>query len=142
MKKHRHFHLGVKAIIRNQQGKILLLKKSPHKLYGNPPHWDLPGGRLEKTHSIKETLLREIAEETGITSFKNQGLFYAVVSNIKIKTDDCGLILFIYDCRVPKTISIKLNDEHTEYSWFPPHKAAKLLKIKYPADFTKKLNHI
>lgn len=41
-------------------GKVLLLK---HKIFGK---WLQPGGHVELTDSIEETLYKEIAEETGL----------------------------------------------------------------------------
>lgn len=39
------FHLGIKALIRNNDGKILLLQVNPQKLRGKQTdYWDLPGG--------------------------------------------------------------------------------------------------
>jgi len=42
------FFLGIKAVLRNQQGKILLLKADTSKFIEKnyPVHWDLPGGRI------------------------------------------------------------------------------------------------
>lgn len=62
------FHLGIKAVITNDSGKILLLKVNPDQLKGNvdEPYWDLPGGRVQKGHSAEETLRHEVFEETGI----------------------------------------------------------------------------
>lgn len=48
------------AIIQDQQGRILLQKRSD---YGN---WGLPGGGMEPGESIEETMKREVFEETGL----------------------------------------------------------------------------
>lgn len=64
------FHLGIKALIRNSEGKLLLLKVNPAQLrnHEGDPYWDLSGGRIHRGSTIEETLRREVAEETGITS--------------------------------------------------------------------------
>ncbi|MGG3624660.1 NUDIX hydrolase [Bacillus gobiensis] len=59
MKVTKHF-LTAGAVILNQQNKVLL-KKDPHR------GWELPGGHVEQNESLKETAIREIKEETGIT---------------------------------------------------------------------------
>jgi len=51
------FHLGVKVLLYDSEGRVLLLKKGPY--------WDLPGGRLQKGETLMETLQREVEEETG-----------------------------------------------------------------------------
>jgi len=48
------FYVGVKSIIRNTQGQVLLLKISQPDRAGH--YWDLPGGRIKKGESAKEAL--------------------------------------------------------------------------------------
>lgn len=133
------FHLGVKALIRDRQGKILLLQVNPQKLRGDQlAYWDLPGGRLQKGDSVKDTLLREIEEETGITTVSEITPLTVVLSNIRIpleNNDSVGLILSVYTCTVPQDASITLSDEHGAYRWVIAKDAADLLGVKYPADF-------
>jgi len=136
---YRKFQLGVKGLIRNKKGQILLLLKSKNHCYGHQPYWDLPGGRVEGNATIKNTLKREIKEEINIKEFKNLGLFHAVISNIYLKKENCGLVLFIYHCLLKKSFTIQLNDEHSDYGWFFKAKAVKLLSIKYPQEFISKI---
>ncbi|MBD8501151.1 NUDIX domain-containing protein [Paenibacillus arenosi] len=48
------------AIIRDNQGRILLQKRSD---YGD---WGLPGGGMDHGETIEETMIREVKEETGL----------------------------------------------------------------------------
>jgi len=141
------FHLGIKAIIKNKQGKILLLKVNRAKLknYKSKAYWDIPGGRIHKKSSIEETLKREVKEETGIKDIKSFKPFSMVLSNIRIpisKNKDVGLILASYICEVENIKNIRISDEHTEYKWFNPSKASELLKVKYPKEFIEKLSKL
>ena len=140
------FNLGIKAVIRNSEGKILLLETNPRKLVGakHQKYWDIPGGRIQKGDTILETLKREIKEETGLTGVKNIKLFSSVISNIRIptKTGDLGLILFSYLCEVPKLGKIIISDEHERFDWFSPKEASKLLTVKYPKEFTNKIKEL
>jgi len=141
------FHLGIKAIIRNSEGKILLLKTNLKKLkgYAGEPYWDIPGGRIHKSSSVKETLRREVEEETGITSIQDFSPFTMVLSNnIRIPVGDktVGLILSSYVCNVGNVSQIKLSDEHTEFGWFTPQEAEKLLAVKYPQEFVDKISEL
>ena len=52
------FQIGIKAIIRNDENQILLLK--------NKDYWDIPGGRIDQGEDIETTLLRELNEEMGV----------------------------------------------------------------------------
>lgn len=139
------FHLGIKALIMNEEGKILLLKVNKEKLrnYSGEAYWDIPGGRIHKNSTIEETLEREIEEETGLTEIVSYKKVDMVLSNnIRIPIENgetVGLILAIYICSVSGFEKISLSDEHTEYGWFSSEEAAKLLEIKYPHDFTNKI---
>lgn len=61
------FHLGVYGIILKNSS-ILLIKKSRGPYTGK---LDLPGGKPEHGESPKQTLVREIFEETGIISHED-----------------------------------------------------------------------
>src|SRR5260221_13800315 len=133
------FNLGIKGLIRNSKGQILLLRVNPLALKKTTkPYWDLPGGRIHKGFTVEETLLREIEEEIGISSITDIMPVNMVLSKIRIPTDegDVGLILAIYECHIDESQPIKLSEEHTEFSWFNPIEAAKLLEVKYPKEFT------
>lgn len=131
------YHLGIKGLIRDRKGKILLLKVNPAKLHGKADYWDLPGGRVQKGDSIEETFRREITEEISIDEITDVKPLAMVMSNIRIPVgdDSVGLILGIYQCKVLDGSDIRISDEHIAYDWFEPRKAAKLLKVKYPEDF-------
>lgn len=57
----RMFVPGVRAVIVNTEGKILLQKR------GDLDIWGIPGGSMELDETVLEALKREIWEETGIT---------------------------------------------------------------------------
>ncbi len=48
------------AVVTNDEGKILLQRRSDNDL------WALPGGAMEVGEAIKETVVREVKEETGL----------------------------------------------------------------------------
>ncbi len=133
------FHLGIKALIRNQKGEVLLMQVNLAKLGGErKDYWDLPGGRVQKGESVEDTLQREVLEETGIAEITNIQPVNMVLSNLRIPVDNeetVGLILSIYACSVPDDIKVILSEEHIACGWFAPMKAAELLQVKYPSDF-------
>jgi 8-oxo-dGTP diphosphatase len=61
----QQFWIGVHGVIEDR-GKILVLRRAPSMTY-KPGAWDLPGGHLEANESFEECLVREVAEETGLT---------------------------------------------------------------------------
>ena len=54
--------LGVGAVIFNNE-KVLLVKRGKEPGYGK---WSIPGGAVELGETLKEGLLREVNEETGL----------------------------------------------------------------------------
>jgi 8-oxo-dGTP pyrophosphatase MutT (NUDIX family) len=135
------FHLGIKALIKNADGKILLLKVNTAKLkdFHGEPYWDIPGGRVQKGDSQVDTLKRELFEETGVSNIHNIKPIAMVLSKIRIplKTGgDVGLILSIFSCNIDGHAKITISDENTEYKWSEPNEASKLLEFKYPEEFT------
>jgi len=137
------FQLGIKALIVNSDGKILLLKVNKEMLKGfsGDPYWDIPGGRIHRGSTIEETLKREVKEETGITNITNTTPLAMVLSNIRIpwNNSDTGLILSVYVCEVNEPAEVILSNEHTEFRWFEPKEAGALLQVKYPKEFTEKI---
>ena len=63
---HKPFALSAKVVVRDEEGRCLLLKRSMSSK-GNPGKWDLPGGKVDIGESFDQGLLREVAEETGLT---------------------------------------------------------------------------
>ena len=137
------FHLGIKALIKNANGEILLLKINPEALknFQGEPYWDIPGGRVQKGNSVEDTLSREVKEETGINAISDIKRLDMVLSNIRIPmgTDTVGLILAVYECSIPDNSTIQLSNEHIEYGWFDIKAAKQLLSIKYPQEFIEKI---
>jgi ADP-ribose pyrophosphatase YjhB (NUDIX family) len=56
------FGVGVAALIRDEQGRILIV----HRTYSREEPWALPGGWLEGHEGVERTLERELMEETGL----------------------------------------------------------------------------
>lgn len=132
------FHLGVKALIRNNAGKLLLLERQ-HRVKGS--YWDIPGGRLKKGESLVETLRREVEEETGLKNIEGAYPFTMIVTDIRIPTpeSDVGLILSIYRHDMHATFSPLLSTEHSNFGWFNVAEVAQLLKNQYPSEFIESL---
>ena len=69
--------VGVKAFLKNSEGKFLLLKRNTEKYPDTNGVWDIAGGRIEPGTTLIENLKREILEETGLEMTSEPKLIYA-----------------------------------------------------------------
>lgn len=138
------FHLGIKALIKNKQGKVLVLKANVKDFAKKvPEHWDLPGGRVQKGDDVEKTLRREVEEEIGVKDIEVGELLDASVSKMRISSLDVGLILFTYLCTINDNHKIELTDqEHIDFIWCNPKKAAELLKTKFSDSLIEKVKDL
>ncbi len=59
------FGLAVRAVIYDERGRCLLLKRSM-KSRNYPGKWELPGGKVNRGERFDDALVREVREETGL----------------------------------------------------------------------------
>jgi 8-oxo-dGTP pyrophosphatase MutT (NUDIX family) len=136
------FYVGVKGLIQDSRGKILLLKDDVSQQRRNTAaYWDIPGGRIDEGESVLDALKREIKERTGIAKLESYQFFTAVISNHQIPKDKqlLGLILMIYVIKIPPKSTVEISAEHSEYEWVSRLEARKRLTHKYPKEFTDRL---
>jgi 8-oxo-dGTP diphosphatase len=109
MSKEKLFHVGIKALIENQRGDVLLLYAPGWEKAKTKPHWDIPGGRIQEGGSAEETLKREVEEETGIKDVESLECFTSVIANHEIPFEDriLGLVLMVYKVKVPANSNFK-----------------------------------
>lgn len=115
------FYVGVKAVIRNDNDQLLLLKDSSKKDF-----WDVPGGRIDENETIEQALLRELSEELpshGDVTIGNLLHAFRVPGSIY---KDIGLTLLFYEVKIDLPKDIKLSHEHTEHAWLDLTEADKI----------------
>jgi 8-oxo-dGTP diphosphatase len=105
---------GVGAVVRDDQGRVLLLKRA------DDGRWSLPAGMVEPEEQPADAVLREIVEETGVLA-EVQSL--AGVSKQPVRYpngDHCEYMVVWFRCRAVGGAPRPDGDESVEVGWFDP----------------------
>ena len=105
MTEHQLFKITQNAIIKNNNGEILILRHS------DSGKWLLPGGRINVGEDWQTALNREIEEETGMT-FKIDGIL-----DVDSFSDDSKSAYVVVFFGETKDADVSLSEEHDEYAW-------------------------
>ncbi len=107
---------SVNVVVANEQGEILLIRRSDND------NWALPGGAIDIGESLAQAAVRETREETGIDC--------EITGLVGIYTDPGHIILYTSNGEARQEFSIVLtaravsgqptpSDESTEVRWVP-----------------------
>lgn len=105
--------VGVKALLKNKEGKYLLLRRNPKKYPEVGPKWDIVGGRINPGSKLLENLKREIKEEVGLDYIGNPTL---VAAQDILKSADKHVVRLTYTGEIEGHPTI--DDDHLEAKWF------------------------
>ena len=64
---HMELQVGVKVLLKNPEGRYVLIRRADGKYQEVQNRWDIPGGRIEPSLGLRENLAREVMEETALT---------------------------------------------------------------------------
>lgn len=106
----RIYGLTVRGIIKNNDGKILIVKRHP-KSRTDPKMWELPGGKVEKGEHFTDALVREIKEETNLDV--DVGDFAEAIQNDYIHKRTVQLMMYLENVEG----NVKISEEHTDWMW-------------------------
>lgn len=116
----------VLGIIENGSGQILVSQRLDPKIPAAHLKWDVPGGTNEFGESLKETLIREIKEETGLQV------------NVLNLSPDCvskewkhdkyllHVLVFCYYCKLTGGKLSSTDSQIRNLKWISPKDAQKL----------------
>lgn len=107
--------VGVKALLRNRQGKYLLLKRNLEKYKDIKGSWDMPGGRIDPGHSLLDNLKREISEEVGLDLVKEPKL---VAAQDILRIAGRHVVRLTFMGEIDGTP--RIDDESVKFGWFTP----------------------
>ena len=106
------FGLAVKAIVSDEQGRILLIRRSLESK--NFKHkWDLPGGKVDPGESFDQALLREVEEETGLVV-----AITGVAGATEFEMAAVRVAVLILEVRSTGG-TVRLSSEHDQFAWAP-----------------------
>jgi len=103
--------LALRAIILNEDKRILLLKRASKDAFGDL--WCLPGGKIDFGQTAKESIAREVHEETSLICSSVNFLFYQ--DNLPKNSDEKHYLTLYFNCQVNG--KIKLNRESSDFVW-------------------------
>ncbi len=105
--------VGVKAFLKNKEGKYLLIKRSPEKYPEVDKPWDIVGGRIEAGSSLLENLRREVKEETGLEIVSEPKLI-AAQDILRIEGKHVVRLSYVAETHGEPKLD---TNENTEYRW-------------------------
>lgn len=113
--------VGVKIILKNREGKYLVVCRNPLKYPEVGAKWDIVGGRIDPGLPLVENLRREVKEETGLEIKYEPKLLTAQ----DILRPDKHVVRLTY-VGIAEEGDVVLSEEHTEYKWLTPKEICQL----------------
>ncbi|ADH89810.1 NUDIX hydrolase [Ancylobacter novellus DSM 506] len=107
----RGMTLGVRAVVINEDGAVLLLRHT------YVPGWHLPGGAVDPGETIEAAVIRELFEETAVIPAAPPRL-HGLMLNLHLGARD-HVAVYVVDCftQAPPRVP---NREIAEIGFFPP----------------------
>lgn len=115
--------VGVKILLKNKDGKYLVVCRSAEKYPEAGRQWEVVGGRIDPGTNLIENLRREVMEETGLSITGEQKL----ITVQDILRPHKHIVRLTYSGFADG--EVKLSDEHTEYQWLSLEEISQLEPI-------------
>lgn len=108
-----NLQVGVKILLKNNEGKYLLVRRSGEKYPEVGAKWDIVGGRIDPGSSLMDNLKREVKEETGL---EIKGKPKLIEAQDILRIEDKHVVRLTYIGEADG--EVVLSDEHDECGWF------------------------
>jgi ADP-ribose pyrophosphatase YjhB (NUDIX family) len=105
--------VGVKILLKNPEGKYLLMRSNPKKYPEKGARWDIVGGRINPGATLIENLKREVLEESSL-ELKAEPQLIAAQDILRVPGRHVVRLTYV------GTISGEpvIDEESTEWKWF------------------------
>lgn len=113
--------VGVKVLLKNKEGKYLLIRRSEEKYPEVGPKWDIVGGRIDPGSTLLENLKREVNEEV---SLELQGKPKLIAAQDILRVPGRHVVRLTYTADTEG--EPQLDDDHSEFGWFTFEEIKKL----------------
>lgn len=111
----------VAAIIRNEEGKILIAQRNLNKSQGGL--WEFPGGKIEPNESKEDAIIREIKEELNMDiiyeSYFDEKIYEYSDKTIRLIALNCLMVSDNYEVLEHENVVWVDMKELTNYKFAP-----------------------
>lgn len=116
----------VGGCIRNEKGEILLQRRSDKN------EWGFPGGAIEIGESAKDTVIREIKEETGLDVIPQEliGIYTGYFDEYP-NGDKAQVISIFFDLKIVGGCLDEMNNESIELKYFSENDFPRLVNKQH-----------
>lgn len=114
--------VATKAFIINNGRVLIICESSKYQDGSNKGKYDVVGGRLKPGQNFKESLGREIVEETGL-AVKIKSPFFVNEWRPVVRGEEWQIVGVFFECDSDSDL-VKLSEDHDDYKWIDPEKFA------------------
>jgi len=107
------FGLAVRAIVRDREGRILLVRRSRANK-SSPGVWEFPGGKIDPGENFAAALVREVKEECGLNVIPTRA-----VGAVQTETPGIHVVHVMMETQLVSG-AVRLSEEHDEHAWLLP----------------------
>jgi 8-oxo-dGTP diphosphatase len=112
--------VATKAFIIHQDKILILRESSKYKDGSNSAKFDAVGGRIEPGQNFRESLLREVKEETGL-DIEIGKPFFVNEWRPFVRGEQWQIVGIFFECQ-SNSDKVALSEDHDKFEWIDPKK--------------------
>jgi len=111
-KSSRPFGLAVKAIVKDNRGRCLVMRRSSANRTGHGV-WELPGGKVAPGENFADALVRRVKAECGLDVTPTRA-----AAVLQTEMPELHVVRLLMEAKVVSG-AVRLSNEHDCYEWIP-----------------------